>query len=218
MSENLLAGSFSHVVLKRLTAVEADPARSNQHEFNGVSALRSMFGDAEKKAIPAEFIWAPDEAAILIERGFVSWYDARARHPTRSEFRLYYAGNAVTSRARDGDLLMIGKRRTDRVAILIAPAAGEASRRLLSMAGIDMLPPSGFVRVDLTGGTIAALQGVAEPSLQRYDNWVAVPEMTQALHHAEAIRSQNAALQLALSGLCDEAGASWDDVEIQWVR
>jgi hypothetical protein len=31
--------------IKTLSAVEANPARSNQHEFNGVTQLKSIFGE-----------------------------------------------------------------------------------------------------------------------------------------------------------------------------
>lgn len=45
MTTGSVTGLFTHVVVKRLTAVETDVSRSNQHEFNGSKVLMSVFGD-----------------------------------------------------------------------------------------------------------------------------------------------------------------------------
>lgn len=214
MSEYLPGESFTHVVVKRLTAVEADPARSNQHEFNGVSVLRAMFGAAEQKRIPADFIWSPDDEDISVERGFVSWYDARARHPTRSEFRLYYAGNAVTSRARAGDLLMIGKRTSGRVAILITSGLGQSSQRLMWMAGIETLPTSGFVRVDIEGCSTRLDHYLGLVQASGGEKWETEPTMSAAPHHTESVRSESASRQRDLSRSASDTAPSWDDVAV----
>ena len=44
MKKGFLSQYFEGVSAKRLSAVEASPDRSNQHEFNGVKALRSYWG------------------------------------------------------------------------------------------------------------------------------------------------------------------------------
>ena len=44
MRRGLLSDYFDGVAVKRLSAVEANILRSNQHEFNGSKALRALFG------------------------------------------------------------------------------------------------------------------------------------------------------------------------------
>lgn len=49
MKAGYLSQYFSGVAIKRLTSVEANPYSSNQHEFNGVSDLKKIFGKANGK-------------------------------------------------------------------------------------------------------------------------------------------------------------------------
>lgn len=90
--------------LKTLSAVEARPERSRQHEFNGVSQLKDMFGlDKFEKTALFHLRGGP-----LSDRAKVTWYDARADHPTRTEHRLYFQGNVVMDQAQEGDNILIG--------------------------------------------------------------------------------------------------------------
>jgi len=41
-----LAQYFTGVVVKRLSEVEVNGVKSNQHEFNGIKPMIAMFGDA----------------------------------------------------------------------------------------------------------------------------------------------------------------------------
>ena len=50
MKRGYLSEFFSGVAAKKLSAVEVDPNTSNQHEFNGVSRLKKIFG-IEKRTI-----------------------------------------------------------------------------------------------------------------------------------------------------------------------
>ncbi|MCX8957489.1 type II restriction endonuclease [Erwinia psidii] len=90
--------------IKRLTKVEADRNASNQHEFNGVASLKSLFGD-QKREVMATFMI---EGEALSSRAKVTWYEARERHKTRSEYRLYFQDNRVMDRACEGDNIYIG--------------------------------------------------------------------------------------------------------------
>ncbi|PIG28361.1 hypothetical protein CLU93_2644 [Janthinobacterium sp. 35] len=90
--------------LKTLSAVEARPERSRQHEFNGVSQLKDMFG-LEKFEKNAVFHL---RGKALSDNAKVTWYDARADHPTRTEHRLYFQRNAVMDQAQEGDNILIG--------------------------------------------------------------------------------------------------------------
>ncbi|WP_081195387.1 type II restriction endonuclease [Halomonas sp. BC1] len=90
--------------IKTLAAVEARPERSNQHEFNGVTALKSLFGH-EKTDLQALFSVRGESAHHTAK---VTWYDSRENHPTRSEYRLYFQSNPVMKRAQAGDNMLIG--------------------------------------------------------------------------------------------------------------
>ncbi len=58
MKQGYLSQYFEGVALKRLSAVEADVIRSNQHEFNGVESLRSILGEPSGKVrFAARFLY-----------------------------------------------------------------------------------------------------------------------------------------------------------------
>lgn len=90
--------------VKTLSAVEAEPPRSNQHEFNGVSQLKQIFGTVGFTRSATFSIRGTSQVA----HADVTWYDARAAHPVRSEFRLYFQTNAVMDQARAGDNIVVG--------------------------------------------------------------------------------------------------------------
>lgn len=90
--------------LKTLSAVEARPERSNQHEFNGVIALKNIFG-LNKFEKMANFSVRGEPISNLAN---VTWYDARESHSTRTEYRLYFQTNKVMERASEGDNILIG--------------------------------------------------------------------------------------------------------------
>ena len=96
--------NLNNTCVKTLSAVEAEPSRSNQHELNGVSQLKSLFGTAHQ-SIPANFS-VRGEAGITPV--ILTWYDAREAHPTRSEYRLYFQTNIVMSQAKEGSTLVFG--------------------------------------------------------------------------------------------------------------
>jgi hypothetical protein len=95
---------FRSACIKTLTAVEAHPEASNQHEFNGVQQLKTMFGSDRLKLNASFSIRGSDECF----EAEMTWYDARERHPTRSEYRLYFQTNPVMSHASEGDNIVIG--------------------------------------------------------------------------------------------------------------
>ena len=96
---------FSKSCLKTLTAVEADASRSNQHEFQGVSALRSIFGN-DRISTTAQFSIRGNDASYPAD---LTWYDARENNTERSaEFRLYFQSNPVMEMAQENDSIIIG--------------------------------------------------------------------------------------------------------------
>lgn len=140
MSFGKLSEVFSCFAWKQLTAVEVDPNASNGHEFNSSRVLRDILGDTSRKgnegnAIPSRFIYLSDEEEDIVEdEGVLSWYDSRANHPTRTEWRLYYTDNAVIGkegRARAGDSLIIAFKGDIRSATVFAVPAGSTSENQL---------------------------------------------------------------------------------------
>ena len=91
-------------VTKTLSAVEARPERSNQHEFNGVQRLKDLFGLAPFKC---EAIFSMKGHSEKCTAG-VTWYDARESHETRTEHRLYFQSNSIMKLAEEGDNIIVG--------------------------------------------------------------------------------------------------------------
>lgn len=91
-------------VVKTLSAVEARPERSNQHEFNGVQELRSLFGLPSFKS-QANFSLLGSSTSCVAG---ITWYDARESHVTRTEHRLYFQSNSIMQKAEEGDNIIIG--------------------------------------------------------------------------------------------------------------
>jgi hypothetical protein len=145
----VLSDYFKGVVIKQLSAVEADTSRSNQHEYNGVRALKTIFGSEEPREFPARFIWLGDEQDAVSEDGFVTWYDARANHPTRSEYRLYFPTTSVSEAASEGDVMFIARLANDTVMVIITPASSTIQNQLMWLFGVDQQPGLQFEAQEL---------------------------------------------------------------------
>jgi hypothetical protein len=137
ISRGLLSKYFNGVAVKRLSVVETTPNKSNQHEFNGSAVLRHFLGDDDIKGIPTTFIWLNDEQEGVTDPGFVTWYDARRAHPTRTEYRLYYPSNAVSALMKPGDTLFFARRPDGTAMVIITPEQSTIQNQLLWMFGID---------------------------------------------------------------------------------
>jgi hypothetical protein len=146
LKKGYLSQYFVGVAAKRLSAVEAHPERSNQHEFDGVHGLRKMLGEAHGKAkFPAKFIYLSDsDAEPLVAEGFLTWYDAREKHPTRSEYRLYFPTTPVSQCAAEGDLLLIGKRPDDSLLVVIAEQGSTIENQIQWLFGFSEQVHPGF--------------------------------------------------------------------------
>jgi hypothetical protein len=136
MKKGFLSEHFDGVVAKRLSAVEASPVKSNQHEFNGVKELKQLLGEARLTDCPTRFLWLGEENEGLSEDSSVTWYDAREQHPTRSEYRLYFKSNPVMELAGEGDLLIIAKRPDNELMVIVVPKGSTVENQLLWLFGI----------------------------------------------------------------------------------
>jgi hypothetical protein len=141
-----LSEFFAGVAVKTLSAVEADLVHSHQHEFNGVDGLKNLFGQAVGKVrFAAKFLYLNDhDDEPVISEGFLTWYDARERHPTRSEYRMYFPTTEVSMCASAGDLLVIGKRQDNSILVVVAEGGSTVANQLTWLFGFSDLTHLGF--------------------------------------------------------------------------
>ncbi|MCU0733045.1 MAG: type II restriction endonuclease, partial [Hyphomonas sp.] len=138
MKYGYLSQFFTGVAAKRLRAVEADPKKSNQHEFNGVSALKALLGAEPFERRPTAFVWLGGENEGVSEEAWVTWYDSRVGKPRAAEWRLYFPPNAVMDLACAGDLLVVARRRgDDGFLVIVTPSGSTVENQLAWLFGLD---------------------------------------------------------------------------------
>jgi len=138
---------FEIAAARYLSAVDADPRRSNQHEIGGLPKVgfKSVLGTppkSDKYLVGTTMAYIPEEGDDTPEivRDTVSWYDARWRNPDRSpEYRLYYRDNPVSARMREGDLMIIARKHDGELVILFTPPDSSAALQLEYLFGLNSL-------------------------------------------------------------------------------
>lgn len=144
-----LSHYFSEIAAKRLSTVEIKPVSSNQHEFNGIQEFREIFG-RDRITFNGKFLYFPDdEDQVLEDEGQLTWYDAREKHPSRTEYRLYYPTNVVISAASVGDLVVIGRTGKNELVVIVSPSGSTSEKQLLWLFGLGEVGNRFIVR-DLT--------------------------------------------------------------------
>ncbi len=142
MFTDRISDYFEGVAAKHLTAVDAEPARSNQHEIGGLPAagFKQWLGappNGDKAYFPARQVYITDEnAEPVVCESQVSWYDCRYGKNRSAEYRLYYATTPVTSLLQAGDFFLIAKHRDGSLLMVFAPAASTVERQLRSIFGL----------------------------------------------------------------------------------
>lgn len=150
MKKGHLSAYFSGVAVKRMAAVEANLLRSNQHEFDGVAELKQLFGAARQR-LEADFVYLSDhDDEPLIEKGFLTWYDARERDKKRTEYRLYFPTTRVSKAAAEGDLLVIARRPSGSVLVVVAEGQSTIANQIAWLFGAADTNQNGYsVREEL---------------------------------------------------------------------
>lgn len=161
MKRGLLSDHFEGIVVKRLSVVETSPTSSHQHEFNGSTPLRRLLGDDDRKNISARFIWLGQEQEAITTEGMISWYDARRKHPTRSEYRLYYYDNEVTAMMAADDLFFLALCPDGTAMVIITPAGTTIQNQLLWLFGLEEQPEFQFTFQPVEGENDAELDFAA---------------------------------------------------------
>lgn len=152
MRRGQLSDRVRGVAAKTLSAVETQPRISNQHEFNGSAALRKLLGDADRLGIPARFIWLGAEGMTVATDGTLSWYDARRKHPVRTEYRLYYPFNAVTRAMKPGDAFFLVRMADSSPFVVVVPSGSTVQNQLCWLFGVESLSEKGFSYQAIDGG------------------------------------------------------------------
>lgn len=137
MKNGYLSQYFDGVMAKRLSAVEANLEKSNQHEFNSVPAMKRIFG-TERQKYQTHFLYLDDENPPISDEGFLTWYDARERNPKRSEYRLFFSTTSVSRAASAGDVLFIGLRPDKSALVVIAPGTSTIASQLAWLFDVEI--------------------------------------------------------------------------------
>ena len=134
-----LSDWFVGAAAKRLSAVEINPGRSNQHEFQATRLVRQFLGESERRTIDTRFLYFSDDSEPLVAHSWVTYYDARSGQPQRSpEYRLYYPDNEATDAARAGDLLVFALLRTGTAVAAMAREGSTYASQLLWLFDITV--------------------------------------------------------------------------------
>ena len=106
-----LSDVFPRVASKQLAAVDLPHLGSNQHELNGVQALREFFETGERLQETIHLHLYRDETETQHDTTEVTFYDSREKSAHRSpEWRLYYRGDFLAA-ASPGDMLILARTR-----------------------------------------------------------------------------------------------------------
>lgn len=120
------------IAVKRLSAVEIDPAHSNQHEFHATRLRRELeLPDTKISGSLSCLILGHDEAGPILDEADFTLYDSREGNSARPpEWRLYYYSKLIPEIARPGDLLLLYRHGPD-LRALVACAGSQVERDLL---------------------------------------------------------------------------------------
>lgn len=151
MKRGQLRDYFAGAGVKRLTAVDAEPGKSNQHEIGTTRDMRQQFlGELQHQRFEVIYVWLGEDQDGFSVEGNATHYDARERKPRAAEWRLYYPSNPVTEAMRERDTLFLAMT-NDRLLYFIVVPQGSTSERQLSW--LFDLHPTGrtFVSREVAG-------------------------------------------------------------------
>jgi hypothetical protein len=180
----LLSDYFDGAVVKKLTMVETVSPRSNQHEFQGTKPLRRLLGDADRRRIPARFVWLGTEQEGITDDGFLSWSNVRKGKLRAPEYHLYYSDNDVTEVMKEGDTLFLAMRPDGSAMVIVTPADSTIQNQLLWLFGVEEQPQLEFIVREITADQAIEVDFAAryildelgieleEPEADRFDSLI----------------------------------------------
>ncbi|MBV7257905.1 restriction endonuclease [Pacificimonas sp. WHA3] len=132
-----LSDYFDGVGVKRLSAVDAEPKTSNQHEIGVTKDMREQFLGETKTVFPATYIWLGGDQDGFTADGTATYYDARENQYHRAaEWRLYYPPNPVTETMSAGDTLFLAKQKDGTLYFIVAAAGSTSESQLEWLFGL----------------------------------------------------------------------------------
>ncbi|UOB55537.1 restriction endonuclease [Burkholderia pyrrocinia] len=152
MKQGYLSEYFEGVAAKRLSAVEADETRSNQHEYHATKKVQAFLGSPEEKTrMPARFLYlTDDDPTPIVEDAFLTLYNCRKGKPRAPEYHLYFPTTTVSLNASEGDLLVIAKKRDGGLLVIIAENGSSIGRQIEWLFGfVDLAHPGFSVKSEL---------------------------------------------------------------------
>ncbi|CAE6689378.1 type II restriction endonuclease [Candidatus Nitrotoga fabula] len=146
MKPGYLSEYFEGVAAKRLSAVEADETRSNQHEYHATKKVQAFLGSPdEKMRMTARFLYlTDDDHDPIMEDAFLTLYNCRRGKPRAPEYHLYFPTTNVSLNASEGDLLVIAKKRDGGLLVIIAENGSSIGRQIEWLFGFSDLTHPGF--------------------------------------------------------------------------
>ena len=137
MKRGQLSDYFEGVGVKRLSAVDAEPKTSNQHEVGTTKKMRDDFlGETHQEKFPAIYIWLGGDQEGFTEESRATHYDARINKPRAAEWRLYYPSNPVTEAMKAGDTLFLAKDQGGVLWFIVAPEGSTSEQQLFWLFGL----------------------------------------------------------------------------------
>lgn len=137
MKRGQLADYFEGVGVKRLSAVDAEPKISNQHEVGTTVKMRGDFlGETHQQKFPAIYVWLGGDQEGFTEESWATHYDARTNKPRAAEWRLYYPSNPVTEAMSAGDTLFLAKDKSGVLWFIVAPEGSTSEQQLFWLFGL----------------------------------------------------------------------------------
>ena len=94
-------------------------------------------GKNEPKEYQVTFAWIESRDNSIKEEGFVTWYDARRSHPSRSEYRLYFKENIISRKFSVNDPVFIIKRSDNSLLLISTKAYSDVERQLLFLFSLQ---------------------------------------------------------------------------------
>lgn len=136
MKSGYLSSCFEGIAWKQLSKVEADLIYSNQHEFHGDRGLRKLLNTEHGlHRFQTTFLYMSDMEVIQRE-GWMTWYDAREKNPSRTEWRLYFPTTDVMLKAKEKDTLIICRKTDGTLLVIIARCGDTIENQLKWLFGI----------------------------------------------------------------------------------
>ena len=137
MRRGHLRDHFAGVGVKRLSAVDAEPTKSNQHEVGTTQEMRRQFLGEVRHQFPVIYVWLGQEQDGFTVQGTATHYDAREMKAHRvPEWRLYYLSNPVTEAMQEGDTLFLALTNDRLLYFVVAPEGSTSERQLSWLFGL----------------------------------------------------------------------------------